>query len=52
MKKSMTYSCQNRRLLKAERKDEKRRKDVEKVHFSSLSLCGTWVFFFLGGLGF
>lgn len=35
MKKSMTYSCQNRRLLKAGRKNEKRRKGIERVHFSS-----------------
>lgn len=35
----MTYSCQNRRLLKAQRKNEKRRKGTERVHFSSSSLA-------------
>lgn len=62
MKKSMTYSCQNRRLLKAQRKNEKRRKGTERVHFSSSSLAlalwherffgwwfGVFVWFFLFG---
>lgn len=39
MKKSMTYSCQNRRLLKAQRKNEKTRKGTERVHFSSSSFA-------------
>lgn len=49
MKESMTYSCQNRRLLKAESRNEKRRKGIERVHFSfllCLALCGALSFFF------
>lgn len=50
----MTYSCQNRRLLKAERKNEKRRKGRERLWFSSFSLfCSVvCVGFYVGGLFF
>lgn len=46
VKKSMTYSCQNRRLLKAESKNEKRRKGIERVHFSFLLCLALWCAFF------
>lgn len=38
MKKSMTYSCQNRRVLKAQRKNEKKEKGHREGSFLLLLL--------------